>query len=98
MKCRSRPDSIQASRIVILVPSSAVVVPYRMLGPLLYVSVEGICNILSWHPALDSFILHFVNDLHDIVRDGMERSHDAAVLDGPRRTDAHQEIGHGWNS
>lgn len=49
----------------------------------LHVLVELVCDVLSGHPAADILVLHLLDDLQSVFRDGVQGAHDAAILNGP---------------
>jgi hypothetical protein len=46
------------------------------------VFVELVCDVLSWDPTAQVFVLHFLDPLDGIFGDCVQRAHDAAVWEG----------------
>lgn len=107
---RARPDGVDSARFVVLVPcrdgqqtssssrvrltTATVIRPNGVICPLLDVLVEHIRDVLPGDPASQILILRLLDQLDGVVRHGVQRRHDAAVLDGPRRADEGHEVGH----
>lgn len=94
----SRPNGIDSSCFVVLIPRSAIFFPDGVFDPLLDVGVEGICYILLRRPGRDVLVLHLFDDVDGVIGDGVERSHHTAVFNWPGWSDEGDEVGEVGNS
>lgn len=63
----------------------------------LQMSVELVSNILLRHPALDVLVLHLLDNIHSVVSNALQWSHNTSVLNRPCRSNEGDEIREVWN-
>ena len=93
MQTAPRPDGINSSCLVILIPRATILDPDGMPDPFLAVVVERIGHILFGCDGADVFGLEFADQLERVVGDVHEGTHDGAVFDGPGGSDEGEEVG-----
>ena len=93
MERTARPDGIDPSRLVVLIPRATLLHPDRVAHPLLAVLVERVRDILLGRQTRDVLALDLFDDLKRVVADVHERTHHAAVLHWPVGPDEGQEVG-----
>ena len=93
MQATSWPNRIDASRLVVLVPTPTFLNPNGMSDPLLAVGVEFISDVLFGRDGAYVFGLHLFDELHGVQGDIIQRTHDGAVFYGPVWADEGEEVG-----